>query len=308
MVQSQKILITGAAGFVGTALCRKLHHQGFALRVLVRRGGSRLPEDLIPDLDDIVEVDECTDGVAWDKFLIGIDRVVHLAARAHAGSQSTSADLYFCDNLDVTVALARAALRAQVKKFIFLSTIKVNGEGVLGPDHRPFKVSDNPHPEGAYAVSKWRAEQELNSIFSHSKVSELVILRPPMVYGAVVKGNLSLLQKWLSWGLPLPVLKAGNRRSLLSLECLVRIITDILLDTTARTNKLLLPCDREEWSTERLANYLAEKAGCRARIFAVPELLLRGLAITFKRKNLFSKMFGSLRIDYIEDACGEPDF
>lgn len=305
MVQSQKILITGAAGFVGTALCRKLQQQGFPLRVLVRRGGTHLPEDLIQDLDDIVEVDGCTNGVAWSKILLGIDLVVHLASRAHTGSRSTSADLYFCDNLDMTVALARAALRARVKKFIFISTIKVNGEGVLRPDHRPYKVLDKPHPEGAYAVSKWRAEQELNSIFNHSKVSELVILRPPMIYSDVVKGNLALLQKWLSWGLPLPVPKAGNRRSLLSLECLVGTITDILQDAVVISNQLLLPCDRKEWSTERLASYLAEKNGCRARIFAVPAPLLRGLATVFNCKSLFAKIFGSLRIDYTEDDCAK---
>ncbi len=307
MVQAQKILITGAAGFVGTALCRMLHQQGFALRVVVRRNGSRLPEDLVHDLDDVVEVDDFTNSVAWENILVGVDRVVHLAARAHVGGQSKAADLYFRDNLDVTVLLARAALQARVKKFIFISSIKVNGEGVLKPDHRPYKVTDQPRPVGAYAVSKWRAEQELNSLFSHSETSELVILRPPMIYGDAVKGNLAFLQKWLSWGLPLPVSKAGNRRSLLSLECLIGTITDILLDTTVTPAQLLLPCDREEWSTERLANYLAEKAGCRARIFHVPAPLLCGLAAAFKSENLFAKMFGSLRIGSVEDVCVKFD-
>ena len=297
MVQSQKILITGAAGFVGTALCRKLHQQGFALRVLVRRGGSRLPEDLMQSLDDVVEVDSSTNGVAWENILIGIDRVVHLAARAHAGSRSTSADLYFCDNLDLTVALARAALRAQVKKFIFLSTIKVNGDGVFKPDHRPYKVSDKPHPEGAYAVSKWRAEQELSSIFSHSKASELVILRPPMIYSDAVKGNLFYLQKWLSWGLPLPVSGSGNLRSLLAIEKLLEIMTNILTATVATNCRLLLPCDREEWSTKRLADYLAHQIGRQARTFQIPELALSCLATVIKRKSFFVKIFGSLRIE-----------
>lgn len=297
MVQSQKILITGAAGFIGTALCRKLHHQGFALRVAVRRDGSRLPEDLIHDLDDVVEVDEFRDGVAWEKVLVGVDRVVHLAARVHAGGHSNVADLYFRDNLDATVALAGAALRARVKKFIFLSTIKVNGEGVLKPDHRPYKVSDKPHPEGAYAVSKWRAEQELNSLFCSSKISKLTILRPPMIYGAAAKGNFAFLRKWLSWGMPLPVSGSGNCRSLLAIESLLEIITDILSETVTAHCRLLLPCDRKEWSTKQLAGYLAHQVRRRARTLAIPESVLYGLASAMKQEKFFAKIFGSLRIE-----------
>ncbi len=297
MVQPQKILITGAAGFVGTALCRQLHHQGFALRVVVRRGGSRLPEDLVCDLDDVIEVEEIMDDSAWSALLVGIDRVVHLAARAHAGGQSTAADLYFRDNLDATFVLARAALVARVKQFIFVSTIKVNGEGVLRSDHHPYKVSDRPRPRGAYAVSKWRAEQELNSLFNCDGAPELVILRPPMIYGDAVKGNSAFLQKWLSWGLPLPVPRNGNRRSLLALENLLEIITDLLSATARAGSKLLLPCDQKEWSTERLAKYLALKVGCKARILAVPGSLMFGLMAIINRNNFFVKIYGSLRIE-----------
>jgi nucleoside-diphosphate-sugar epimerase len=298
MVQSQKILITGAAGFVGTALCRQLHHRGFALRVVVRRGGSRLPEDLICDLDDVIEVADIMDDSAWSDLLVGVDRVVHLAGRAYTGGQSTAADLYFRDNLDVTVALARAVLAARVKQFIFVSTIKVNGEGVLKPDHHhPYKISDRPRPRGAYAVSKWRAEQELNSLFDCAEAPELVILRPPMIYGDAVKGNSAFLQKWLFWGLPLPVPRNGNRRSLLALENLLEIITDLLSGTVRAGSKLLLPCDQKEWSTERLAKYLALKAGCKARILAVPGSLMFGLMAIINRDNFFVKIYGSLRIE-----------
>jgi UDP-glucose 4-epimerase len=221
---------------------------------------------------------------------------VHLAARAHAGGQATAADLYFRDNLDATLVLARAALVAQVKQFIFISTIKVNGEGVLRSDHRPYKVSDRPRPRGAYAVSKWRVEQELNSLFNCAGAPELVILRPPMIYGNAVKGNSAFLQKWLSWGLPLPVPRNGNRRSLLSLENLLESLSDLLSGAARTGSKLLLPCDQEEWSTERLAKYLALKAGCRARILAVPDSLIFGLMAIINRDNFFVKIYGSLRI------------
>ncbi len=305
MVQSGKILITGAAGFVGTALCRHLHCQGYALRVLLRRGGTSLPGDMVDCLDDVVEVEDFMDEASWADLLVGVDRVVHLAARAHASGQSQAADLYFRDNLDATILLARAVLKSKVKKFIFISSIKVNGEGVLQPDHNPYKVSDRPRPEGAYAISKWRAEQELNSLFNHAEAPVLVILRPPMIYGDNVKGNSAFLQKWLLWGLPLPVPKSGNRRSLLKLGCLLEIITSILSESIRVKGKLLLPCDREVWSTEQLAVFFAKKLKCRARIFNVPEPLLRGMATLLKRESYFIKLFGSLRISSDNADCFE---
>ena len=297
MAQSGKILITGAAGFVGTALCRHLYYQGSALRVLVRRDGTPLPEDLLDCLDDVVGVEDFLDETSWENLLVGVDRVVHLAARAHAGGrQSQAADLYFCDNLDVTVSLARAVLKSEVKKFIFISSIKVNGEGVLKPDHDPYKVSDRPRPEGAYAISKWRAEQELDNLFRRDGAPELVILRPPMIYGDAVKGNSAYLQKWLSWSLPLPVSGAGNRRSLLALERLLKILTDILSDTV-KPSRLFLPCDTEDLSTEQLAEHFAQKVGCRVRTLAIPGFLLYGLSHTINCENFLIKLFGSLRIE-----------
>ncbi len=298
MAQSGKILITGAAGFVGSALCRHLCQQGYVLRVLVRRGGTPLPEDLAACLDDVVTVADCLSETSWENILVGVDRVVHLAGRAHSGGQFQAADLYFRDNLDVTVSLARAVLKSEVKQFIFVSTIKVNGEGVLQPDHNPYKVSDRPRPEGAYAISKWRAEQELDHLFRRGGAPELIILRPPMIYGDAVKGNLAFLQKWLSWGLPLPVPADGNRRSLLALDNLLEIMTGLLSERVrAGRSKLLLPCDSEDWSTQRLAKYLALKAGCRARILAVPGPLMFGLMAIIKRNNFFVKLYGSLRIE-----------
>jgi len=299
MAESGKILITGAAGFVGTALCRYLLKQGYELRVLLRRGGSRMASDLAADINDVVEFDDAIDDIFWAALFAGVDRVVHLAARAHVGGRHRSADLYFHDNLDLTVALAQAALKYGVKQFVFLSSIKVNGEGVLKSDHRPYRAADLPRPQGAYAVSKWRAEQELNSLFSCAGVPELVILRPPMVYGGTAKGNVGLMQKWLSWELPLPVPRSGNRRSLLHLDYLVEIIADILSETdkVRRQSRLLLPCDREVWSTERLADYLAQKIGCRVRILPVPNLLLYVLANIFRCEDFFKKLFGSLRIE-----------
>lgn len=300
MAKSGKILITGAAGFVGTALCRYLLGQGYELRVLLRRGGSRLPADLAAKIDDVVEFDDAADDSFWAALLTGVDRVVHLAARAHIGGQKSSADLYFRDNLDLTVVLAQAALGCGVKRFVFLSSIKVNGDGVLKSDHRPYRATDRPRPQGVYAVSKWRAEQKLRSLFVGFGAPELVIIRPPLVYGAKAKGNYALLQKWLGWGLPLPIPRAGNRRSLLALDRLVEIIAGLLPETAVISKKLLLPCDRRDWSARRLANYLAAQTGGRARTLAVPEFCFCLLAVLFRQEELFTKLFGSLRIEAVE--------
>ncbi len=297
MADSGKILITGAAGFVGVALCRHLHLQGYALRVLLRPGGSRLPEDLIRDLDDIVESDGLDEEDTWRNLLTGVTAVVHLAARVHSRGSFTAADLYFQDNLDITAALARAVLKSGVKKFIFLSTIKVNGEGVLRAKHRPYRVSDSPRPRGPYAISKWRAEQELQARFDQAGAPDLIIIRPPLIYGNQAKGNYALLQKWLSWGLPVPVPRAGNQRSLLALEGLVKIISNLLSREHPVSNMVLLTRDRQEWSTEHLVGDLASKVGRSARTVSIPEPLLRSLGKIFHCEEFFLKFFGSLRIE-----------
>ncbi len=302
-------MITGGAGFVGTALCRYLNDQGYPLRVLIRQGGSRLSEELLKDLDDVVEIDDLADLSLLPELLDGVEKVVHLAARVHTRDHLSSADSYFQDNLDVTVALAQMALAAKVKKFIFLSTVKVNGEGVLKADHNPpYKSSDKPSPQGAYAVSKWRAEQQLRELFDISATSELVILRPPLVYAETAKANYALLQRWIKFGLPLPVSSVGNKRNMLSLECLVTIIGLVLVGAVNTSMTPLLLCDSKVWSTESLALMIAEKADCKLRTLRIPLFLLQSLAILFRQQSLFIKLFGSLQVenyDFIRIDCDE---
>ena len=304
MAKLKKILITGAAGFVGTALCRRLHRQGYALRVLLRRGGSLLPEDLAKVLDDVVVVDDLAGPLPWPTLLAGVESVIHLAARAHGATPTDcSPDLFFHDNLDATVALGQAALQAKIARFIFLSTIKVNGEGVWDADHHPYKASDKPRPQGPYAVSKWRAEQELQRLCRPPGAPKLVIIRSPLVYGSSSKGNLAGLQRWLEWGLPLLVPWAGNRRSLIALDKLVDCIERSLICRGTAGECLLLPADQDDWSTERLAQFLAQKAGKRARTVRVPASLLRLVAVVTRQEDLFLKLYGSLRVARREFVC-----
>ncbi|MEA3347882.1 MAG: NAD-dependent epimerase/dehydratase family protein [Pseudomonadota bacterium] len=297
MVKPGKILITGAAGFVGVALCRRLHDQGFALRVLLRRGGSLLPEDLAKVLDDVVMVDDLAGPLPWPALLDGVESIVHLAARAHGTARAgCSSDHYFDDNLDAAVALGRAAVKAKVSRFIFLSTIKVNGEGAWDADHPSYKASDKPRPQGSYAVSKWRAEQELQRLCELAEGPNLIIIRPPLVYGPGVKGNFAALLRWLNWGLPVPVARLANRRSLLYLDNLVSLIEYCLLRADV-SGRVLLPADPDDWSLAGLVGFLAGGLGCRARILQVPDLWLRWGAKMFRREDYFIKIFGSLRVD-----------
>ncbi len=297
MGEPGKILITGAAGFVGVALCRRLAGLGLPLRAVVRRGGTPLPRALAASLDDVVSVDGLTDSRVWGTLLEGVDAVVHLAARTHCfDNEGASSDLYFRDNLDAGVALGETAQQSGVRRLIFLSTIKVNGEGAWGDDRQPFKVSDRLRPQGPYAISKWRTEQELRRLCQGAQTPTLTIIRPPLIYGAGAKGNLALLQKWIVRGLPLPIPRGGNRRSLLDLESLVGFIEFYLLHPEANPQTVLV-ADQQDWSTARFFAATAQKLGRRARLFQVPLFWLRVASTITRQETLFIKMFGSLRVD-----------
>ncbi len=298
MARSGKILITGAAGFIGVALCRRLANRGLPIRAVIRRGGTPLPTALSGCLDDVVAVDTLVEALVWEKLLDGVERVVHLAARVHCSDQreSSSNDLFFHDNLDAGIALGEAAVRFGIQRLIFLSTIKVNGEGGWGPDHHPFKNSDRPRPQGPYAISKWRTEQELQRLCGYPGGPELTIIRPPLVYGPGVKGNFAALLGWLNRGLPILIPRPVNRRSMIYLGNLVDLIEFCLFHADAG-GRVLLPADREDWSMAGLVNFLARGLGRRARILQIPESWLRWGGKIVQREEHFMKMFGSLRVD-----------
>ena len=284
------VLVTGAAGFIGRALCEHLLDEGLRVRALVRRGGRRLPPEITVRLEGLVEVDDLAGPCPWKEILAGVESVVHLAGRAHAGG----GDGFFRDNLDATVALARAAWAAQVRRFIFLSTIKVNGEGAAAPvQARPYTAADRPRPRGPYAVSKWRAEQELERIFSSAGGTVLTIIRPPLVYGKGAGGNLAGLKKWLEWGLPLPVPREGNRRSLISRERLVALLVACLRRSQLDA-RLLLPADPEIWSTAALACLLVSDR--MVHLLPVPGKLLQMTCRLVARPEIYQKLYGSLLI------------
>lgn len=284
-------LITGATGFIGSALCRALIRRGYRVRAAVRdvermmRAGDPSPEAV-----GIGDIGPATD---WQRACADVECVVHLAARTHV-PQETAGDAlsaYRRVNVGGTSALARAAGRAGVRRFVFVSSVKVNGEST---PERPFTENDPPHPEDAYGISKWEAEQALSEIAAGSGM-QAVILRPPLVYGPGARGNLLALMKAVARGVPLPFASIDNRRSLLCLDNLVDAIL-AAIESPAAPGKTYLVSD-EEVSTPDLVRALASALRVPARLFPCPPALLRGAASVLGRSAMIEKLVNSLRID-----------
>ncbi|MCK5540573.1 MAG: NAD-dependent epimerase/dehydratase family protein [Deltaproteobacteria bacterium] len=297
MESSGKILITGAAGFVGAALCRHLSAQGLPVRAVVRRNGSLLPAWAAADVDEIVTVSGQAGIKEWIALLDGVESIVHLAARAHQnGRGAFSDDDFFRSNLDMSVALARAAASTGVRRLIFLSTVKVNGEGSWHADWRPYRAYDQPRPEGPYAVSKWRAEQELERICGAGNNIDLTVIRAPLVYGPGVKSNFASLLAWLGHGFPVVVPRPANRRSLIYLDNLIDLI-EFSLVREEMVGKIVLASDGEDYSLAQIIDYLTQGSGRRPHILTLPSAFIRMGAKMIRCEAVGKKIFGSLRID-----------
>jgi nucleoside-diphosphate-sugar epimerase len=260
-----RVLVTGAGGFIGRALCRELAGAGISV-VAASRSRDRVPDEA--ESRDIGDIAPETD---WGPALAGVEAVVHLAARVHvmrdrAGERAA----YRRVNTDGTRRLAVQAAAAGVTRFVYLSTAKVNGEQTGATC---FRESDPPAPEGPYAVSKWEAEQALHEIAAQSGM-ELVVLRPPLVYGPGVKGNFLALMRGIDRGWPLPLGAIANRRSFIYVGSLVDAVHCCLTHAAAAGTTYLVR-DGEDISTPELVRRLAAALGKRARLVPVPVPVLR---------------------------------
>jgi nucleoside-diphosphate-sugar epimerase len=283
------ILVTGANGFIGNTLCRKLLGDGFQVRGAVRANkSSSLPEGIEPR--EIGDIDAQTD---WTGILRGVDTIVHLAARVHVMHDTAADPLaeYLKVNVTGTEQLARAAVEADVKRFIFLSTVKVNGEENV----RPYREIDPPAPIDYYAVSKLQAEQQLKKIASSSSM-ELVILRPPLVYGPGVKANFLALIKIVAKGIPLPLASIRNRRSFIYLENLVDVISACCIHPNAG-GKVFMVSDGEDVSTPQMIRRIASTLKKKTRLFPFPPNLLYILGRMAGKRLAVDRLIGSLTVD-----------
>jgi nucleoside-diphosphate-sugar epimerase len=287
-MNAPKILVTGASGFVGEAVVFRLLRDKKFTPIAAARGATRLNGlcTVVPfELTDLKALPNLND----------VQVVIHAAARVHVMNETAVDALteFRKVNVEGTLRLARRAAESGVKRFIFISSIKVNGEStVLG---KPFKANDFPAPADPYGVSKYEAEEALKQL-SLDTGMEVVIIRPPLVYGPGVKANFLSMMRWLNKGIPLPLGAIRNRRSLVAIGNLVDLIVTCI-DHPAAANQVFLVSDGEDLSTSQLLNRLSRAFGRRARLLPVPEWLLKLVASMFGMQAVAQRLCGSLQVD-----------
>lgn len=282
-----KVLVTGITGFVGSALAGKLGSRGIEYL-----GSSRttLDSERHIHLSTLPYRDP-----SWREMLRGVDVVVHAAARVHIMSDDALDPLaeFRRANVDGTVDLAEQAIAAGVRRFIFLSSVKVNGESTEPGCF--FAADDCPFPLGPYAISKFEAENKLNSLAAESAL-EVVNIRSPLVYGPGVKANFQSLLSLLEARIPLPLASIYNLRSLISTENLADLII-ACAHHPAAANKTLMAADGEDISTPDLLRKLGKAMGRPARLLAVPVPVLELGAKWVGKSDLVQRLCGSLQVD-----------
>lgn len=285
-------LVTGANGFVGSALCRALSRAGYRVRRAVRNAEPGSASGTATS--DIIAIGDIGPGTEWQAAMSDVACVVHLVARTHVLRDTgldTLAD-YRRVNVEGTRRLAQTAARSGVKRFVFVSSIKVNGEST---GDYPFTEKDAPRPEDAYGISKWEAEQAIWQIAAESGM-QVVVLRPPLVYGPGVKGNFLQLLRLLARGWPLPLASIRNRRSLVFVGNLVDAIMAAASSPVAPGNTYLVS-DGEDVSTPDLARALAGALNVPARLVPCPAVLLKFAARAIGRSDAAARLTGSLQVD-----------
>ena len=288
---SRNTLVTGAAGFIGQAVCSDLSARGYQVLGAVRKQAKAHPTSHV-QYKIVGDTQESSD---WSAVLEGIDSVVHLAARVHLMSDSAQNPLaeYRLANVAMTMNLARQSAKAGVKRFVFISTVKVNGENT--PFGQPFTADEKPRPVDPYGVSKFEAEKLLLQLAQETDM-EVVIIRPVLVYGPGVKANFLLMMRWLQKGVPLPLKALDNRRSLLAIDNLVDLIATCLHHPAA-ANQVFLASDGEDVSISSLLQRTGAALGKSAWLIPVPTIILKVLARLGGQDAVMQRLCDSLQVD-----------
>ena len=287
----QRILVTGASGFVGRCLVATLVAAGQDVRAALRQSAV-LPASAGVESVVVDNLDATTD---WQAALNNVDCVVHLAARVHVMQDKAEDPLTEFRRVNVlgTLQLARQAVDAGVRRFVFISSVKVNGEGTL--KNCPYTADDTPAPMDAYGVSKLEAEQVLLALAAATGL-EVVVIRPVLIYGPGAKANFLKMMQWLDRGLPLPLGAIDNSRSLLSVDNLVSLIRTCLTHPDA-VNQVFLASDGEDMSTTALMRRTARALGKSARLVPVPGAILTFMAGLLGKRDVAQRLCGSLQVD-----------
>jgi len=284
------VLVTGADGFVGKALCAEMVYRGWNVRASVR---SREKINSLPKEIEIIETGSIGPYINWTQALNNVKSVVHLAGRVHVMKDSSSDPLaeYSIVNTAGTECLAKAAAGKGVRRFVFLSSVKVNGESRASA----YTEKDIPVPVDPYGISKWEAEEKLKAIACETGL-EAVIIRAPMVYGPEVKANFLRLLKAVDRGIPMPLAGIKNKRSLIYIGNLVNSIIACINHPKA-VGQTYLVSDDEDVSTSELISQTAEALGKPARLFYLPFFMLRFAGVITGKLHAIERLTGSLTVD-----------
>ena len=298
----KKICVTGANGFIGKSVCEVLSKSNKSVRAVTRdlnvcKNSSNIEYRVISDINDKTN---------WKQVLVDIDCIIHCAGRAHIMNETKKDELkiYRSVNVDGTKNLVEQAVKAGVKRIVFLSSVKVNGENTNNKfsdtnlkkaKKNIFTYNDIPDPKDPYALSKFEAEKVLWEVSLNTGL-DITVVRLPLVYGKGVKGNLERLIKLVKSQIPLPLGLVKNQRSMIGIDNLV----DLLIRCTNHPDaagKTFLVSDDEDISTPDFVRYIATSMGLKALLFPVPIFLIKILGFIFGKKNEINRLIGSLRVD-----------
>lgn len=284
------ILVTGATGFVGSGVIMRLLQVKKLVRAAARSEMHQFSEKV-----DRVRVGDLNPEIDWSDALSGIDCIVHLAARVHVMRDEAVDPLteFRRVNVEGTLNLARQGALAGVRRFVFVSSIKVNGESTV--PGKPFSPDDPPDPQDPYGTSKYEAERALLELVSETGM-EVVIIRPPLVYGPGVKANFASMMSWLDRGVPLPLGSVNNKRSFVALDNLIDLIVTCL-DHPKAANQTFLVSDGADMSTTQLLQRMGHALGKPARLIPVPVGVMQVAANLLGKGAVAQRLFGSLQVD-----------
>jgi len=288
----KKIAVSGASGFVGTAMVDRLVGSGHAVEAFVRSPASVAGRGRGIGVTSILDLD------GWQRGMSDCSAFVHCAARAHvtSGPARHAAEDFREANVRLTLSLAREAARSGVGRFVFVSSIGVHGASSHG---RLFRPDDQPAPHTPYAASKLEAEQGLQELARETGL-EVVVVRPPLVYGPNAPGNFGSLIRMVGSGWPLPLAGAtGNRRSFIAIDNLVDLLMSCAVHPAA-ANRIILASDGEDLSTAELVCRIAKAMRRSPRMFPVPNVVMKLALSVAGRPDAYESLFESLQVDISE--------